>query len=185
MTPRFPVDTIIPKILPDLHDRPTVIVHAPPGSGKTTRIPLALLPADWLKGQKIIMLEPRRLAVVNSARWMSASLGEEVGATVGYAIRFDRKTSARTRLEILTEGLLTRRLQHDPLLTGVGLVIFDEFHERSLHADTALALCLDLQREVRPDLKILLMSATINTAELAALLPASQLVSCEGRAYPV
>jgi len=185
MTPRFPVDTIIPEILPALHDRSTVIVHAPPGSGKTTRIPLALLPADWLKGQKIIMLEPRRLAVVNSARWMSASLGEEVGATVGYAIRFDRKTSARTRLEIVTEGLLARRLQSDPLLEGVGLVIFDEFHERSLHADTALALCLDMQQGLRPDLRILIMSATLDADRMAALLPGSRVISCTGKMFPV
>ncbi|HZV80558.1 MAG TPA: ATP-dependent helicase HrpB, partial [Geobacteraceae bacterium] len=181
----FPVDDITPRLLHALQERPVAIVHAPPGSGKTTRIPLALLKAPWLQNNKIIMLEPRRLAVVNSASWMSASLGEEVGATVGYAIRFDRKSSDKTRVEIVTEGLLTRRLQSDPLLEGVGIVIFDEFHERSLHADTALALCLDMQRGLRPDLRILLMSATLDVDGMRALLPEAEIISCEGTLYPV
>ncbi len=131
------------------------------------------------------MLEPRRLAAVNCARWIASTIGEEVGATVGYAIRFDRQVSTRTRLEIVTEGLLTRRLQNDPALDGVGLVIFDEFHERSLHADTALALCLDMQKGLRPDLRILVMSATLDLGGIGALLPDAELISCEGKMYPV
>ncbi len=181
----FPVDTIIPRLLHTLQERTAAIVHAPPGSGKTTRIPLALLKSDWIHNNNIVMLEPRRLAVVNAARWMSASLGEEVGGTVGYAIRFDRQASAATRLEIVTEGLLTRRLQSDPLLEGVGIVIFDEFHERSLHSDTALALCLDMQKGLRPDLRILLMSATLDVAGIRSLLPEAEVISCGGTLYPV
>jgi ATP-dependent helicase HrpB len=181
----FPVDRIIPRLIHSLDERSAAIVHAPPGSGKTTRIPLALLDAPWLQGQKIIMLEPRRLAAVNAARWISATIGEEVGGRVGYAIRFDRQISHRTRLEIVTEGLLTRRLQSDPLLDGVGAVIFDEFHERSLHADTALALCLDMQQGLRPDLRILVMSATLNVAGLQTLLPEAEAIACSGTTYPV
>ncbi len=181
----FPVDSIVPQLIASLHERSAVIVHAPPGSGKTTRIPLTLLDAPWLQGQKIIMLEPRRLAVVNSARWMSASIGEEVGGTVGYAIRFDRCTSSRTRLEIVTEGLLTRRLQSDPSLDGVGLVIFDEFHERNLHSDTSLALCLDMQKGLRPDLRIIIMSATPDLSVIRSLLPDAELLSSTGRLHPV
>lgn len=181
----FPVDTIIPRLIHSLHERSAAIVHAPPGSGKTTRIPPALLAAPWLKTGKIIMLEPRRLAAVNSARWISSTMGEEVGGTVGYSIRFDRQVSPRTRVEIVTEGLLTRRLQSDPTLDGVGLVIFDEFHERSLHADTALALCLDMQKGLRPDLRVLIMSASLDLSGLRGLLPDAAVISCEGRMYPV
>lgn len=181
----FPVDSIIPRLIQSLHERSAAIVHAPPGSGKTTRIPVSLLSAPWLQNNRIVMLEPRRLAAVNSARWISSTIGEEVGGTVGYAIRFDRQVSSRTRLEIVTEGLLTRRLQTDPLLEGVGLVIFDEFHERSLHADTALALCLDIQRSLRPELRILVMSATLDLAAMRNLLPEAEVVACQGRMYPV
>jgi len=181
----FPVDTIIPRLIKSLHERSAAIVHAPPGSGKTTRIPLNLLSAPWLQSGKIVMLEPRRLAAVNSARWIASTIGEEAGETVGYAVRFDRQVSAGTRLEIVTEGLLTRRLQGDPLLEGVGLVIFDEFHERSLHADTAIAHCLDMQKGLRPDLRILIMSATLDTLRMQDLLPDAELVSCEGRMFPV
>jgi ATP-dependent helicase HrpB len=180
----YPVDDIIPRLIHSLNDRPSAIVHAPPGSGKTTRIPLALLSAPWLQG-KIVMLEPRRLAAANAARWISLGIGEEVGETVGYAIRFERRTSPRTRLEIVTEGLLTRRMQHDPLLEGVGVVIFDEFHERSLHADTALALCLDLQQGLRPDLRILVMSATLDLPAMERILPGAEVIACQGKMYPV
>ena len=181
----LPVDTIIPRLINSLAERSVAIVQAPPGSGKTTRIPLSLLHAPWLQGQKIVMLEPRRLAAVNAARWISSTIGEEVGGTVGYAIRFDRQISSRTRLEIVTEGLLTRRLQSDPLLEGVGAVIFDEFHERSLHADTALALCLDMQQGLRPDLRILVMSATLDAASLQSILPTAEIAACSGTTYPV
>lgn len=181
----FPVDEIIPDILTALETERVLIFHAPPGSGKTTRVPIALLDAPWLRGEKILMLEPRRLAAVNSARWMAKGLGEDAGATVGYAIRFERKHSAFTRLEIVTEGLLTRRLQNDPELHGVGLVIFDEFHERNLHGDTALALCLDLQKELRPDLRIIVMSATLDQKGMARFLPGVRFLSCNGETYPV
>ena len=116
------------------------------------------------------MLEPRRLAAVSAARWMAASLGEEVGQTVGYSIRFDSRLSATTRIEVVTEGILTRRIQNDPLLEGVAMVIFDEFHERSIHADLGLALCLDVQQQVRADLKLLVMSATLECEPLARLM---------------
>lgn len=181
----LPVDSIIPQIHAAFASCPTVIVQAPPGSGKSTRIPLSLLDCTWLKQNKILMLEPRRLAALNLATWISAGIGEPVGGTVGYTIRFDRKISARTRLEIVTEGILTRRLQNDPFLDSVGAVIFDEFHERSIHSDIALAFCLYLQRTVRPDLKILIMSATLETGSIAALIPEAQIVTCAGRLHPV
>jgi ATP-dependent helicase HrpB len=182
---RLPVDSIITDILATLATGAPVIVQAPPGSGKSTRIPVALLDAPWLGRQKILMLEPRRLAAANLAGWIASQRHEAVGATVGYAIRFERKISAATRLEIVTEGLLTRRLQHDPFLENVGAVIFDEFHERTIHADTALALCLELQQTVRPDLRIVIMSATLDAAKLAALLPLARTVTSDGGLYPV
>ena len=181
----LPVDRIIPQIQAALEKSSTVIIQAPPGSGKSTRIPLALLTAGWLQQNKVLMLEPRRLAAINLAAWISAGIGEAVGGRVGYSIRFDRKVSAATRLEIVTEGILTRRLQSDPYLDGTGAVIFDEFHERSIHTDTALALCLYLQRTVRPDLKIVIMSATLETRSIAALIPEAEIVTCEGKLYPV
>lgn len=181
----FPVDKLIPDVLAFLAEGRIVIIQAPPGSGKSTRIPVALLDAPWLDQQKILLLEPRRLAAVNLAGWISRQRGEEVGGTVGYAVRFDRKLSARTRLEIVTEGLLTRRLQSDPFLESVGAVIFDEFHERTIHADTALALCLDLQQTIRPELRIILMSATLDAAKIAALLPHAQTVFSDGGIHPV
>lgn len=146
---------------------------------------MALLNAPFLHGKSIIMLEPRRLAAVNAASWLARSVGEPVGATVGYSIRFQRQVSKATRLEVVTEGLLTRRLQSDQGLEGVGVVIFDEFHERSLQADTALAFCLDVQRHLRDDLKILVMSATLESGPVSHLLGGVPVVSCEGRSYPV
>jgi len=181
----LPVDSIIPQVRAALDSSPAVIIQAPPGSGKSTRIPVALLDSSWLAQKKILMLEPRRLAALNLASWIASERGEAVGETVGYAIRFERKTSSRTRLEIVTEGILTRRLQADPFLEAVGAVIFDEFHERSIHTDTALALCLYLQRTVRPDLKILIMSATLETASVAKLIPEAAVITCEGALYPV
>jgi len=181
----LPVDSIIPQIHAALNSSPAVIIQAPPGSGKSTRIPVALLDANWLAEKKILMLEPRRLAALNLASWIASERGETLGETVGYAIRFDRKTSSRTRLEIVTEGILTRRLQADPFLEAVGAVIFDEFHERSIHTDTALALCLYLQRTVRPDLKILIMSATLETESVAKLIPEAEIITCAGALYPV
>ena len=181
----LPVDTVIPQLLQALADSPGAVLQAPPGSGKTSRVPLALLEAPLLHGKSIVMLEPRRLAAVNAASWLARSAGEPVGATVGYSIRFQRQVSKATRLEVVTEGLLTRRLQSDPGLEGVGVVIFDEFHERSLQADTALAFCLDVQRHLRDDLKILVMSATLESKPVSHLLGDVPVVSCEGRSYPV
>jgi ATP-dependent RNA helicase HrpB len=162
-----------------------VVVHAPPGAGKTTRIPLALLEASWLGNGRIVMLEPRRLAATNAARWMAGQLGEEVGRTVGYQIRFERRISAATRIEVVTEGILARRLQADPGLSGIAAVIFDEFHERSLQADLALALCRDVQTGLREELKLIVMSATLDGAQVASLLGDAPVVGCEGRQFPV
>lgn len=161
-----------------------VVLCAPPGSGKTTGVPLALLDQPWLAGKKIIMLEPRRLAARAAAARMSALLGEEIGGTVGYRIRLDRKISARTRIEVVTEGILTRRIQQDPELADIGLVIFDEFHERSLHADLALALCLDLCT-LRHDLRLLVMSATLDAGPVAELLGGAPVITGHGRSFPV
>jgi ATP-dependent helicase HrpB len=148
-------------------------------------VPLALLAAPWLNGAGIVLLEPRRLAATNAARYMAGLLGDEVGGTVGYAIRYERRVSRRTRLEVLTEGILTRRLQADPELTGIGLVILDEFHERSLNADLALALCRDAQRGLRPALRLLVMSATLDAAAVANVLGDAPVLSSTGRNYPV
>lgn len=182
---KLPVDDVLPQFLAALRDAPAVIVQAPPGAGKTTRIPIALLDAPYLAGKKIVMLEPRRLAAVNAARWMAASLHEEAGRTVGYAIRFERKVSAATRIEVVTEGILARRLQKDPLLTDVGVVIFDEFHERSLNADLALALCRDVQKGLRDDLKLVVMSATLDCGPVATLLGQAPVITSTGKSYPV
>ena len=149
------------------------VLQAPPGAGKTTIVPLRLLEEPWLAGGRIVMLEPRRLATRAAARRMASLLGEEVGGTVGYRTRDERRTGPATRIEVVTEGILTRRLQQDPALPGVGLVIFDEFHERNLHADLALALTLDARPALRPDLRLLVMSATLDTARIAALLGSS------------
>lgn len=185
LLPRYPIDNILPTLKKAVLVHSSVVLHAPPGAGKTTRVPLALLevlPPD--KG-RIIMLEPRRIAAVSAARWMAQTIGEQAGGTIGYSIRFDSKVSERTRIEVVTEGILTRRLQADPSLEGVAMVIFDEFHERSLHADLALALCLDARRGMREDLKILVMSATLETGPIAALLGGARVISSEGNAYPV
>jgi len=158
---------------------------AEPGAGKTTRVPLRLLDAPWLAGQKIVMLEPRRLAARAAAHRMAETLDEPIGETVGYAVRLDRRVSPRTRIEVVTEGILTRRLQGDPGLAGVGLVIFDEFHERSLDGDLGLALTLDVQRGLRDDLKVLVMSATLDAARLSAHLGNAPVIDAPGRVFPV
>ena len=179
------IDSVLPELLAVLQAGNVAVLQAPPGAGKTTRVPLALLDAPFLKGERIIMLEPRRLAAVNAARYMAACLGEEVGRRVGYSIRFERKVSRETRIEVVTEGILARRLQGDPQLEGVGAVIFDEFHERSLTCDLSLALCRDVQQGLREDLRILVMSATLDAAPVAALLGGAPLVSSPGRQFPV
>lgn len=183
----LPIDEVLPALRAALAARHEAVLEAPPGAGKTTRVPLALLDQDWLAGQTILMLEPRRLAARAAAERLASELGEKVGETVGYRIRLDSKVGPRTRIEVVTEGILTRRLQDDPALEGVGLLIFDEFHERSLDADLALALSLngrELFRDEQP-LKILLMSATLEGERLSALLDAAPILRSEGRMYPV
>ncbi len=182
--PAFPVDTQLASITAQLATHQTLLLTAEPGAGKTTRVPLALLAAPWLAGQQIIMLEPRRLAARNAAVFMASQLGEAAGEQVGYRVRLDSKESARTRILIVTEGILTRMLQDDPELTGVGLVIFDEFHERHLNSDLALALAHQCQQLLRPDLKLLIMSATLDTDELSQRLQAP-LLHCPGQGFPV
>jgi len=180
----LPVTEIIVDVRKELASGNTLIVNAPPGAGKSTLLPLALLNENWLEGKKIIMLEPRRLAAKTIAARMADLLGEEAGQTIGYRIRFETKVSANTKIEVVTEGILTRMLHHDNALENVALVIFDEFHERNLHADLALALCREAQQVLRPDLRIMIMSATLNMPQLKALLNAPVVVS-EGRQYPV
>lgn len=183
---RLPIDDVLPALRAALNDRDEAVLEAPPGAGKTTRVPLALLGEPWLAGQSIVMLEPRRLAARAAAERLASELGEKVGETVGYRIRLDSKVGPRTRIEVVTEGILARRLQDDPALEGVGLVIFDEFHERSLDADLALALTLNGRELLRDTpLKVLLMSATLEGERLSALLGEAPVVSSEGRMYPV
>lgn len=161
------------------------VLVAPPGAGKTTRVPLALLDAPWLKGKKIIMLEPRRIAARASAERMAKTLGERAGETVGYRVRFGSKISRSTRIEVVTEGIFARQILDDPELNGVAAVLFDEFHERSLDADLGLALARDAQTGLREDLRILVMSATLDGARVAKLLGDAPVVASEGRAFPV
>lgn len=182
---QLPIAAILPDIRTALAAACGLVLQAPPGAGKTTGVPLALLDAPWLAGKRIVMLEPRRLAARAAAARMAETLGEAVGQTVGYRIRFESKMSAATRVEVVTEGILTRMLQDDPSLPGVGLVIFDEFHERSLNADLGLALCLESQGALRDDLKILVMSATLDGGPVAALMGDVPVLTSEGRAFPV
>ena len=182
----LPIDAVLPALRAALSGRDEVVLEAPPGAGKTTRVPLALLEEPWLAGQSILMLEPRRLAARAAAERLASERGEAVGDTVGYRIRLDSKVGPNTRIEVVTEGILTRRLQADPALEGVGLVIFDEFHERSLDADLALALCLNGRALLRETpLKLLVMSATLEGERLGALLDDAPVVRSEGRMYPV
>ena len=161
-----------------------VLLHAEPGAGKSTGLPLTLLP-EASPSNKIVMLEPRRLADIGVAERLAAQLGEPLGHQVGLRMRGQTTVSRKTTLEVVTEGVLTRMLQADPLLEGVGLVIFDEFHERSLNADLGLALCREVQRELRTDLRLLLMSATLDAVELGANLSPIEQITCAGRAHPV
>jgi len=181
----FPIDEILPRIKETVLAGSSAVLQAPPGSGKTTRTPLALLEVIPPEKGRILMLEPRRIAAVSAARWMAKTLGEEIGKTMGYSIRFESRVSKKTRIEVVTEGILTRRIQMDPGLEGVAMVIFDEFHERSLQADLALALCLDIRRALRKDLKILVMSATLDCGPVASLLDGAPVVSSAGEAFPV
>ncbi|AGI22600.1 ATP-dependent helicase [Pseudomonas sp. ATCC 13867] len=183
----LPIDSVLPELRQALAARHEVVLEAPPGAGKTTRVPLALLDEPWLAGQSILMLEPRRLAARAAAERLAAERGERVGETVGYRIRLDSRVGPKTRIEVVTEGILARRLQDDPALEGVGLVIFDEFHERSLDADLALALTLNGRALLRdePPLKVLVMSATLDGERLSALLEEAPVVRSDGRMFPV
>ncbi|BCG22846.1 ATP-dependent helicase HrpB [Pseudomonas tohonis] len=183
----LPIDLVLPDLREALAKRNEVILEAPPGAGKTTRVPLALLNEPWLGDQKILMLEPRRLAARAAAERLASELGEKVGATVGYRIRLESKVGPHTQIEVVTEGILARRLQDDPALDGVGVVIFDEYHLRNLDSDLALALCLNGRELLRdePPLKLLLMSATLEGTRLSKLLNDGPVVASEGRMYPV
>ncbi|OOG49562.1 ATP-dependent helicase HrpB [Rhodanobacter sp. C01] len=182
--PTFPITPLLPEICASLAAHPRLVLEAPPGAGKTTQVPLALLDAAWLDGQKIVMLEPRRIAARAAAQFMARQLGEEVGQTVGYRIRFESKVGATTRIEVITEGILTRLIQHDPELTGIGAIVFDEFHERHLAGDLGAALVLDAQATLRPELRLLVMSATLDGERIASWLDAPRL-SSPGRSFPV
>ncbi|MCU0605005.1 MAG: ATP-dependent helicase HrpB [Desulfobacterales bacterium] len=184
MTP-LPIDAVLDELKTALNQGSAAVLQAPPGAGKTTRVPPALLSEPWLEGRRIVMLEPRRLAARAAALRMADQMSEPVGRTVGYRVRMDTRVGPETRIEVVTEGVLTRMLQGDPGLSGVGLVIFDEFHERHLESDLGLALCLDLQGILNPDLRLLVMSATLDPAPVAGLLGGAPVIACEGRQHPV
>ena len=183
--PRLPIDEVLPALRVALAECSSAVLQAPPGAGKTTRVPLALLDERWLASQRIVMLEPRRLAARAAARRMAESLGESVGATVGFRVRGETRISTRTRVEVVTEGVLTRMLHEDAVLDGIGLVIFDEFHERSLNADLGLALSLETQSVLRPELRLLVMSATLDGVGVASLLNDAPVIASEGRTFPI
>lgn len=183
-SPAFPIIPLLPDIVRSLSDHPRLVLEAPPGAGKTTQVPLALLDEPWLQGRKIVMLEPRRVAARAAAGFMAKQRGEAVGGTVGYRIRFENKVGPDTRIEVVTEGILTRMIQDDPMLESVGAILFDEFHERHLAGDLGLALALDVQAQLREDLRIVVMSATLDGEKLARFLEAPRL-SSEGRGFPV
>ena len=184
LTHAFPITPLLSQIVASLAATPRLVLEAPPGAGKTTQVPLALLDAPWLAGQKILMLEPRRIAARAAAQFMAQQLGEEIGRTVGYRIRFESKVSAATRIEVVTEGILTRLIQDDPELSGIGAILFDEFHERHLAGDLGAALALDIQATLRPELRLLVMSATLDGERIAQWLDAPR-ISSPGRSFPV
>ncbi len=185
----LPIHEVLPALLAALRERSVAVLEAPPGAGKTTVVPLALINEVWLSGQRVLMLEPRRLAARAAASFMSRALGESVGQTVGYRVRGESRVSARTRVEIVTEGVLTRMLATDPALDGVGAVVFDEFHERSLNADLGLALTLQTQSVLRPELRVLVMSATLDGDAVARLIADDRgdapVIRSSGRMFPV
>ncbi|MEM8754474.1 MAG: helicase-related protein, partial [Pseudomonadota bacterium] len=181
----LPVEAAIPDLKAALREAGRAVLVAPPGAGKTTLVPPALLREPWAGGRRIVMLEPRRLAARAAAERIAELLGAAVGGLVGYSMRGETKTSPETRIEVVTEGVLTRRLQADPSLDGVAALIFDEFHERSIHADLGLALAWEARGALREDLRLLVMSATLDAAPVAKLLDDAPVVRSEGRAHPV
>jgi ATP-dependent helicase HrpB len=181
----LPIDAVLGELAAALAQGSAAVLVAPPGAGKTTRVPLALLEAPWVKDGTIIVLEPRRIAARAAAERMAQTLGEKAGETVGYRVRFGSKVSRKTRIEVVTEGIFTRRILDDPELAGVAAVLFDEFHERSLDADLGLALARDAQQGLREDLRLLVMSATLDGARVAKLLDGAPVIASEGRAFPV
>ena len=181
----LPIEQALPALRDALATSVSAVLQAPPGAGKTTRVPLALLDEPWLRSRHVLMLEPRRLAARAAARRMASTLGQQVGATVGFRVRGESRTGASTRIEVVTEGILTRMLLDDPTLERYGVVLFDEFHERSIHADLGLALALQTQELLRPELRILIMSATLDGLAVSALLGNAPIITSEGRPYPV
>ena len=181
----LPIDGALPDLRAALSQKTRAVLVAPPGAGKTTRVPLALMHEPWAAGGKLLVLEPRRLAARAAAQRMAATLGETVGETVGLRVRLQSLASARTRIEVVTEGVFTRMILDDPALDGVAAVLFDEFHERSLDADLGLALALDAQQGFREDMRLLVMSATLDGARVSALFGDTPRIESQGRAYPV
>ncbi len=185
MATELPIEAVLPDLRRALEAGPSAVLQAPTGAGKTTRVPQALLNESWLEGRRIVMLEPRRLAARAAARRMAHLRGEKPGQTIGYRVRMDTRVGPETRIEVVTEGVLTQMVQRDPALEGIGCVIFDEFHERSLQADLGLALCLEARSVLRPALRMVVMSATLEAAPVAALLDDAPLITSEGRSYSV
>ena len=181
----LPVTAVLPDVAAHLTANRCVVLEAPPGSGKTTVLPLALLDAPWLAGKRIVVLEPRRLAARGAASYMAGLLGEDVGGRVGYHIRLERKTSRATQIEIVTEGLLAQRFLSDEAMEDAAVLVFDEFHERSLAADQAFAMALEARRVLRPDLRIVVMSATMDVESVAAHIGDAAVVRASGRQWPV
>src|SRR5665213_1229905 len=181
----LPIDDALPRLTAALAANNAAVLVAPPGAGKTTRVPLVLLDEAWAKDKKILLLEPRRLAARAAAARMASTLGEQVGDTVGLRVRFGSKISKRTRIEVITEGVFTRLVLEDPSLDGIAAVLFDEFHERSLDADLGLALARDVQQGLREDLRLVVMSATLDGARIAKLFGDAPVIESEGRAFAV
>ena len=183
--PKLPVDAVLGDLRRVLRDGVSAVLVAPPGAGKTTRVPPALLDEPWLEGRRIILLEPRRLAARAAAERMASERGERVGETVGLRARLDTRVGPKTRIEVVTEGVFTRMIVDDPALDGIGAVIFDEFHERSLDADAGLAFAIYARAGLRDDLRLLVMSATLDGARVASLLGDAPVIETEGRTFPI